>query len=554
MKFSFKLTALALCALTVLSAFVGCSSAVNTSADLDENAEQAIEVQVSYPEKKNLSRDTEFVGRVESGSSVNVFSEVPAKILNTYKNLGEYVLAGELLMEVDDTDMQTALINAQSSLANARLTMQKTDVTADSSTSGSAYLTKQLTNGKNLSDLLDSYYESLRSGNKLNSTLDEYTADLWKATSDKEKAQSTYSSALSDQASIILSTDSNGFVSQGINTNIMKSYLTGDCKSKDKAIIDAVIKNLNQEKKYVVDDALTTYKKAATALSTATSAETLAKTSLEVAEDQYDTSASTIDSAIRKVTKNYDYYSKTYNIADTLGAEETRVLNELTMATLQLSCDSAQRGVELAERNVEKCKIYAPVSGTIITKNAVASNFASAAQPMYVISSEEATPVISFNVSEDGADALNVGSTVTAVINSKEYSATITEIANSTSANSGLFAAKAALPADSDVSRSGSVVKVKASTAEADNVLTLPLSVIDYDENQPYVLVYRDKRAVRCDLELGMSTHEDVEVLSGINAQDAIITTWHPELRNGSLVSCKALEGETVSNDIEIIE
>lgn len=552
MRFSFKLTALALSAMVLMFSFSGCSpSSVPTNASAAP-MEQAIEVQIAYPEKKDLSRQAEFVGRVESGTSVNVFAEVPAKILNTYKNLGEYVLAGELLMDVDDTDMQTALISAQSALANARLTMQKTDVQADISTSGSGYITKQLTNGKTLSDLLDSYYESLRSGNKLVSTLDEYAADLGKAVSDKVKAQSLYDDTLSTQTKNIWNAVSDGIVVSTSESEI-KNYLLGTCGSEIKAKLDGA-KLISKPIGYVITDAQNAYTGAKSALSTATSAETLAKSSLELAEDQYDTSASTIDSSILKITKNYDYYAKTYGIADTLGAEETRVLNDLTMATLQLSCDSAQRGVDTAQRNLEKCKIYAPVSGIIVTKNAVASNYASAAQPMYVISSDDATPVISFNVSEAGADALGVGSPVTAVINGNEYNATVTEIANSTTANSGLFAAKAVLPADSDVSRSGTVVKVRASTAEADNVLTLPLNIIEYDENQPYVLVYRNDRAVRCDLELGMSTHEDAEILSGITEQDAIITTWHPELRNGSLVSCKELKPDSAAEEIEIVE
>ena len=84
-------------------------------------------------------------------------------------------------------------------------------------------------------------------------------------------------------------------------------------------------------------------------------------------------------------------------------------------------------------------------------------------------------------------------------------------------------------------------MKVKASTANVQNALLLPLDIVQYDENQPYVYLYQDGVAVRRDIVTGMFTAQYVAVESGLSAEDPIITTWHPDLKDGALVFCREL-------------
>ena len=157
--------------------------------------------------------------------------------------------------------------------------------------------------------------------------------------------------------------------------------------------------------------------------------------------------------------------------------------------------------------------------------------------PAYIIDQEGAAPMVSFNLSEDGANALSVGSPVTVVYNGQEFSARITELSNTANPQTGLFAAKAQTDSPLGTSRSGGVVKVKASTAKAEDAMLLSLDLLEYDGNQPYVYVYRDGKAVRTDLVTGISSAEDIVILSGLSAEDQIITTWHPDLKDGADVT-----------------
>ena len=123
------------------------------------------------------------------------------------------------------------------------------------------------------------------------------------------------------------------------------------------------------------------------------------------------------------------------------------------------------------------------------------------------------------------------------IYNGEEYSARITEIAGSADPASGLYAAKARTDESLGTSRSGGVVKVQASTARAENALVLPLELVEYDGNQPYVYVYRDGVAVRTDLTTGISSAEEIVILDGLSPEDQVITTWHPDLEDGAAVT-----------------
>lgn len=95
---------------------------------------------------------------------------------------------------------------------------------------------------------------------------------------------------------------------------------------------------------------------------------------------------------------------------------------------------------------------------------------------------------------------------------------------------------------DLGTDRTGIAVKVRASTAKAAETLLLDIDLVEYDENQPYVYVYENGTAVRHDIEIGITSKDTVSVISGITAEDAVISTWHPDLKDGASVTCEELE------------
>ena len=248
------------------------------------------------------------------------------------------------------------------------------------------------------------------------------------------------------------------------------------------------------------------------------------------AQNAYIQNYDKLDEQVSSARKNLVNARDTYK--NTKGDEDEGITG-----TVQSQIDLAKISYDNAMKALNEAKVYAPVSGIVSAKNVAVSDMVSPGAPAYVIDQEGAAPMVSFNLSEDGANALSVGSPVTVVYNGQEFSAQITELANTANPQTGLYAAKAQTDEPLGTSRSGGVVKVKASTAKAENAMLLSLDLLEYDGNQPFVYVYRDGKAVRTDVTTGISSAEEIVILSGLTKEDQIITTWHPDLKDGAAVT-----------------
>lgn len=242
-------------------------------------------------------------------------------------------------------------------------------------------------------------------------------------------------------------------------------------------------------------------------------------------ESQYEAIKDQTDSTRKTVNNLRDTYR------NTAGDEEAGIVG-----TAQSQVDLAKINYDNAVKNLNDARVYAPVSGVVSMKNISVSDFVAPGAPLYVIEPEGDAPMVSFNLSEDGANALSVGSPVTVIYNGTGYPARITELANTANPQTGLYAAKAQTEEPLPTSRSGGVVKVQASTAKAEDALLLSLDLLEYDGNQPYVYVYKNGTAARVDVVTGISSADDIVILSGLTEADQIITTWHPDLKDGAAV------------------
>lgn len=203
-------------------------------------------------------------------------------------------------------------------------------------------------------------------------------------------------------------------------------------------------------------------------------------------------------------------------------------------ATRDISREQAEISLKTAKDNLADHKVYAPVSGVISAKTVSEFDNASANSAAYTIS-QEGMPCVSFNLSEDGANAMDIGTPITVWYNGKEYPAEVTELSPEAD-SSGLYPAKAQILEDIGTNRSGSVVKVTAMTAQEKDTLTISLDNIYYDGNQPYVFLFDNGIARRVDVKVGMTTVDKVSIVEGLSDSDLIISNWHPRLKDGAEV------------------
>ncbi len=157
---------------------------------------------------------------------------------------------------------------------------------------------------------------------------------------------------------------------------------------------------------------------------------------------------------------------------------------------------------------------------------------ASQTSPLCVISGTGSKSV-SFSVTEAVLGNVNQGDSIRIEKNGSEYQGTITEVNTMVDQATGLFKVKASV-SDGDTLVSGSSVKLYITSDKVENVMTIPVDAVYYDNGVPYVYTYDGGTVHKVLVETGLADSERIEIQSGLSKDQLVITTWSPELYEGA--------------------
>lgn len=216
------------------------------------------------------------------------------------------------------------------------------------------------------------------------------------------------------------------------------------------------------------------------------------------------------------------------------GAQSLQSLEQAqqSLSQAQLQLESAQDSYSNLEKNVN---ITAPLSGVIESRSVEVHDNVSPQSPICTIAQKDTMQVV-FQVSERIKNTLSLGDALTLTKNGTAYSGTITEIADKTSDNSGLFEIKADIAKGAELS-SGSKVALTLVTDRAETVLTIPVDAVYYDDGKPYVFINNNGTAELRYIETGIYDDQLMQVISGLDETTEVITSWSSKLTNGTAVT-----------------
>lgn len=220
---------------------------------------------------------------------------------------------------------------------------------------------------------------------------------------------------------------------------------------------------------------------------------------------------------------------------EALTQEQLTTTIEDTEASLETAISQAALSVEQAQMALSYYTVTAPVSGVIESKNVEVNGMASQGNPAYTIVYNNAMTV-TFQVSENVKNTLSSGQEITVERNQEVYQAFISEIGTSVNPQSGLFQIKALVPVSGAELPNGVSVKVNADTYRAKQVMLIPYDAVYYENEGAYVYTSVDGRAVKTPITTGIFDDNDIEVTSGLNVGDIVVTSWSPQLTGGVLL------------------
>lgn len=204
----------------------------------------------------------------------------------------------------------------------------------------------------------------------------------------------------------------------------------------------------------------------------------------------------------------------------------------------QSQADSARIQYDTAKLNydnqMEFSNITASIAGKVeICDIEVHDNVSQ--QMLICVISGEGSKAVSFSVTEKVVDQLHVGDPVVIEKNGEEYHGSITEVSSMIDASTGLFKVKSSVDSG-DALPTGSAVKLYVTSDKTENAMTLPVDAVYYSGGDAYVYTYDNGIVHRVAVEEGIYDSERIEILSGLNMEDEVITTWSSELFEGSRV------------------
>lgn len=436
-------------------------------------------VETGTPETGSLSVTSSYIGKVEPFESVMVTPKMSGKITDIRVQAGDVVHKGDILYTIDDEDVQLqyavaeAGYNSAVAQANAQL--------SGSMDMNRVQLEANLRSAKSAYDQAKDAFDSYSDGHST-------------STAYERKQMNEKQEILNDAEDLVR-----------------------DLKQQWEAAADGSKEKVALYEQYTAaqdarDDAKEDYENARAVY--LMSANDATYTQLEIAKDQA-----------------YNAYQAA---RDAFEINDSQVTPE-SQAAIEAGLASAEAQLNQAKSALDYTIVTAPIDGVIEQRLVDKNDMTSPSSPAFVISNKNAMNV-TFSVPANAVPYLEIGDSVTVESAGATYEATITEVSTMVDAQSGLFQVKAAMSADGAV-LSGTSVKVIATTQKTDNALILPLDAVYYDNNQPYVYLYQDGVTVKREIQTGVASTDEVEIVSGVSAGDKVILTWHPSLTDGAVVT-----------------
>ncbi len=457
-----------------------CSSLITLNGCGEKEAETVYEdlkVTIQTPKPETIINYGEFMGNIEAGDTVTIVAKASGEVLETYFEEGDIVNEGDLLFDIDSTQ-------AQQGIASAQAAYQSTKSSVD----------------KLLGSGLDSQAISVTNSYK-NAEIGLDTAQ-YNYSNTCEKIGDTKRS-ISDMEGTL-------------------GNLKGQDEELNKKLQEALAVSANST-------AVSQLKSQISAIEGQITSVNSGITSLKSTRDQLQSSIHTYENAIDQAEVGMSTAEATLNMT------VTRILNE-SLESAATMLNQSQVAVNNAKAAIENYHIKSPVSGVVESVNIDQYGMAQAGAPAYVITTDDTKKAI-FYISESNIGHIAVGQDVEIEYAENVFPAAVTSIDDSVDEQTGLFKVEAALAGDGSALHTGSSVKVRVETGHSDNVLTVPLESVYYENEQAYVYLDVNGVAAKTYVQTGLYDSEKIEITEGVASDSQVITSWSARLKDGEKVN-----------------
>ena len=202
------------------------------------------------------------------------------------------------------------------------------------------------------------------------------------------------------------------------------------------------------------------------------------------------------------------------------------VIEPQSEASAKAAVDQAKAAVDLAANSLANCTVTAPISGYISSKNASVGQTAAQGMEVFGIKNSDSVDV-EINVTESVIGSLSVGTSAKIDIKSARIEGAdgvVSVLGEAKNDTTGMYPVKVSINNADGKIKVGMMADVSLVTDKVDGVLTISQNSVLKSGDKEYVYVADGKKAVKKNIETGITDGKNVEVLSGISEGDKVIT------------------------------
>ncbi len=208
-------------------------------------------------------------------------------------------------------------------------------------------------------------------------------------------------------------------------------------------------------------------------------------------------------------------------------------------ALAQAALAQALAGQQLASVKLAQGQVLAPSSGVLISRDVEVGDIVQPGKALMVLAASGQTQVV-VQIDEKNLSKIALGQNALGSADafaSQRFNAVVAYINPGVDAARGSVDVKLAVAEPPAYLRQDMTVSIDIETARRTAAVVLPTSTLeDAASDQPWVLVVRDKRAVKQFVTLGLRGDTRVEVLSGVAAGEGVVPVSKTGVKAGQRV------------------
>lgn len=481
------------------------SSCKKRDVPMEQAASSATNVTVYEAGTEYIEDSVKYTGELKTSDNTGTVSKVSAKIIKVNVNEGDYVHAGDVLAELDPTDLESAYNSALASY-NSALTGYNSVVNSS---------TKQATTSakNNLNSAQLAYNQALENYNR--------EKELYESGSSLKLAEQAYNDAVSaykrekdlyDNDTALISARNNLKTAEDNLVNTKSLYDIGAVSKNEYDTAVTNVDNLRASLASLESQKQASYENVYSAMIKAQ--ENLSTTRLNLST-AYDQARNALDNASNSLEQ----------AKENIGL--TQVSNESSIATSNAQLESARTTLATAKDNLDNTKIRAMSSGYIASKSAVIGQMASPGVELFTIKNTNAL-MAEISVTESVIPYIKQGTKAVVSVQSAGIdgiSGIVTLVNPTKNEKTGMYTVQVEINNDNGKLNMGMFADVMLVTDSTSNAITIPSEaiILSGEESYVYVASADGKTAEKRAVTTGIETDDITEIVTGIAIGDRVI-------------------------------